>query len=222
MVRSHDRTGNTSHEGEHMKMGINRRGIAAVAAAALGFLSSRGADAAVVAGPESDLKAASTGVSVTISIHSQFWKVTDDITIIWNSLSANAAGVGYAETTADPNVYRLTTIYGNDLNPAGPLVAGSVAGVTPASDFTILGGEHIHGVNGVTYDSSVNEFLPYAQLVATYPQFDMTPFNPAANPTGSFFTFTTFVPAAAVPEPTAMLSVLGGVAMFSLRRRRST
>lgn len=204
-----------------MKQGLKRRGMAVVAAAALGLMSANSVFGAVIAGPLQDAKEASAGLSVTISIHSQFWKVTDDITIIWRAANAFMAGVGYAETIAgDPDNYRLTTIYGDDLNPAGPaLLVGGVNATTP--DYDIVGGEHIHGTNGLIYDSSSSASLTFQQLSAQYPQFDLSVFD-GTNTTAVFRQFTTIVPVSAVPEPASLAIGLGGIGFFALRRRRSS
>lgn len=206
-----------------MKLSKKYLSLVAAAVTSLGMISGNAAFGDLVVGPEQDFLTPSSpsSINITISIHSQFRTLTDDITIIFRSLTANAAAVGYIETTTDPNQYLVTTIYGDDLTqPGGPLTVGGLDPLTPS--YEILGGnqgERIYGMDGSVSTSYLRESPTKQSLGIAHPSWDLSPFADSSN---SFIAFSTLIPVSAVPEPATLTLLAGGTGLLALRRRRQS
>lgn len=135
---------------------------------------------------------------------------------------ARMAGGGF-ETFDDPDDPEalITTIYGIDVEPDGPLaITGfdSRLVASPASFETII------GASGTHYVSHSTMTVPLGDLATTFPGYDLSIFQ--GDPSLVVFAFQTTVPVSdlySVPEVStgAMLSLAAiGAAGYALYRRR--
>lgn len=203
-----------------MKRNLRYRCLAVYAAAGLGLMAGRAALGDVLHGARDVLTPFTPGtsdnVAITISIHSELYSLTDDITIIFNFLTASVGGVGYVEPSSTPGSSLVTTIYG-DLLSDSPFSIGGLDPIAP--DFSIEGNETIYA-GGLPFTSYIRESPTKQSLGIAHPDWDLSMFGGAAG--NEFIMFQTLVPTSAVPEPTSLALLAGSAGLLVLRRRRLT
>ena len=211
----------------------------------IGLVVSTTATAGTVYGPAQDMRETvsnPTGSAYAIIIHTGPWTIgnytfTDriEIKLPFGTSNLRTLGIGYVHVGADaaqPELSRVTTIYGLDAAPPGSVVLSMTGLNASVPEYTIEGGatgETIYGNDGLAYPSYEKLFV--ADIVGTLLGLgitDTSPF-PSGTSSGSYYLFNTWVPTAkleAVPEidPAGLSGVAalvaGAIGLLERRRRR--
>lgn len=210
----------------------------------MGLVFSTTATAVTVYGPAQDMRETvsnPTGSEYTIIITTGPWKVGKytfkdriEIELPFGTSNLRTLGIGYVSVGADaaqPELSRVTTIYGLDATPPGSVLLSMTGLDASVPEYTIQGGatgETIFGNDGLAYLSYEKLFV--ADIVGTLLGLgitDTSPF-PSGTSSGSYYLFNTWVPTAriTVPEidPAGLSSVAalvaGAIGLLERRRRR--